>query len=587
MNGDTVSDDTVHSDANGDADNGSLQEAVSPDGEKLRGARSVGEVLARVELDLAYSSEKLLNLDVLLMHVDTRENEYETLTMENKEISDDSVEKGLEFDFLSGILDSEVRELEKFIASLQPEIADVRENIYSYEHSSEAFNEMERKLHDSEESLEQSLNQVVEIRMQCDKFQRTLLTISGQETWNHDAYADASENGQFFNNHTKIKMQTAEQQRHILKMLEKSLARELDLEKKLQDSRNSEEELKLKLKSAEQEIFCMNEAAEEVSLRLFESENATQVLTGISKELMGHLQIVQFNLNGSKQREVEMESKLHSLEEINFDSGLEKVKLLEKQLRDSDIQLQHAKASAEASQEQQSLLYSAIEDMENLINDLKSKVVMAESKAENSEAKYTYLTETNLELNEEIRVLRGRMETLQASLHEADEERTATAKEINKRAKVISEMVFQLAGERERLHKQMSLLTKENKILVAKFWKGNDGYNCDREIFHKVDLAAGIGVTESKEAETESSAASFQGNSSPVKDIIVEPIASSEDAAVGQSIASSEDSAVGESKTEAVNLVQAKQLDTKYFLIPIIALIVSAVGVYLFALERA
>lgn len=68
--------------------------------------------------------------------------------------------------------------------------------------------------------------------------------------------------------------------------------------------------------------------------------------------------------------------------------------------------------------------------------------------------------------------------------------------------------------------------------------------------------------------------------------MIVEPIASSEDAAVGESIASSEDAAVGESNTQAVKLVQAKQLDTKYFLMPIIALIVSAVGVYLFALER-
>ena len=47
-------------------------------------------------------------------------------------------------------------------------------------------------------------------------------------------------------------MQTAEQQRHKLRMLEKSFAREMDLEKKLTESRLNEEELKLRLLSSEQ-----------------------------------------------------------------------------------------------------------------------------------------------------------------------------------------------------------------------------------------------------------------------------------------------------------------------------------------------
>ncbi|KAF9600798.1 hypothetical protein IFM89_012537 [Coptis chinensis] len=86
-------------------------------------------------------------------------------------------------------------------------------------------------------------------------------------------------------------MQTTEQQKHILRMLEKSLARELDLEKKLSDSRNSEEESNLKLHSAEQEMFCMDEEVEDVLWRLFEAENAVEILMGISKEIIGHLQI--------------------------------------------------------------------------------------------------------------------------------------------------------------------------------------------------------------------------------------------------------------------------------------------------------
>ncbi|KAK0579447.1 hypothetical protein LWI29_033385 [Acer saccharum] len=47
-------------------------------------------------------------------------------------------------------------------------------------------------------------------------------------------------------------MQTAEQQTHMLRMLEKSFAREMDLEKKLTESRLIEEELKLRLLSSEQ-----------------------------------------------------------------------------------------------------------------------------------------------------------------------------------------------------------------------------------------------------------------------------------------------------------------------------------------------
>ncbi|KAF5194050.1 Wpp domain-interacting tail-anchored protein 1-like, partial [Thalictrum thalictroides] len=534
MDEDAVSDDkTDPSIHDVEEDNVSLQEADSSDGEILRELRGAGEVLTRVELDLAYSSEKLLNLDIFMMHVVDRENDYETSAMENEEISDDSVQKALEFNFLSGILDSEVRELEKLMASLQPEIVDVREKISSCGHFRETFNELERKLHDSEESLEQSQNQVAEIRMQCDKFQRTLLAICGQDNWNDSKDGDFSDNDHFSNRNAKIKMQTAEQQRHILRMLEKSLARELDLEKKLSDSRHGEEELNQKLHSAEQEMFCMDEAVEDVVWRLFKAENAAEVLMGISKEMMGRLQIVQFNLNSSILREGEIRSKLQDLmkptemngnglrmletgcetpddlvetkldatnlqedgkdthnssevitlrekvqslelqlkecesqlqstkdsvvenqkqqtvltsrlsemnniiedlnenmskaesraetaetkfsllaesnlvltEELSLikssDNGMEKVNSLEKQLRESDNQLQHAKASVEASQEQQNMLYSAIADMENLINDLKSKVLKAESRAEKSDTKCAILSETNLELNEE------------------------------------------------------------------------------------------------------------------------------------------------------------------------------------------
>uniref|UniRef100_A0A6N2MIQ1 NPH3 domain-containing protein n=1 Tax=Salix viminalis TaxID=40686 RepID=A0A6N2MIQ1_SALVM len=58
------------------------------------------------------------------------------------------------------------------------------------------------------------------------------------------------EDDQLSSMNSKIKLQTAEQQRHFLRMLEKSLAREMDLEKKLTESRQLEEELKDRMDQA-------------------------------------------------------------------------------------------------------------------------------------------------------------------------------------------------------------------------------------------------------------------------------------------------------------------------------------------------
>ncbi|KAF9623571.1 hypothetical protein IFM89_003361 [Coptis chinensis] len=88
----------------------------------------LNELLTHVELDVAYCSEKLLNFENLLLQVFSRENEYESLlATENNVILEESVDKGLEFDFLYGILDSELRELDNFMGSMQTEIADARQ----------------------------------------------------------------------------------------------------------------------------------------------------------------------------------------------------------------------------------------------------------------------------------------------------------------------------------------------------------------------------------------------------------------------------------------------------------------------------
>ncbi|XVE78610.1 hypothetical protein DITRI_Ditri13aG0160000 [Diplodiscus trichospermus] len=579
-----------------------LLDGISSCGEMNGELGRASEMLTRLELDLACSSEKLVNLSVLTMHVATRETDFESFMSEKDYMLVDSVEKALEFDLLSGILDSEVKELDNFMEYLETDIASSREAISSFKQLGETFFKMEEKLRDSEESLKQSRDQVSEIKMQSADFQRILSCLQGNNR-NDENAVNISEADQSSSINAKITMQTIEQQRHILRMLEKSLAREIDLEKKLAESRQIEEELKPRLHSLEQGMICMEEEATDVSKRLFEAENAAEVFMGMSKELLGQLQLVQFSLNGSINRETELRSKLedstekleakesalrklesgntrvsdfllaqadslkeklteaenkfiladseaftlrektdllekqlkqyeldllnakasaeesrgqhdtlcsqlHELEntiadlreklseavnraenaeskckllaeanmELNEELGLlkgqdtasKKVELLERQLKESEIRLLNAVASAEASQEKQNMLYSTIGDMENLIENLKLKVSKAENRADSAEDKCIMLSENNAELSEELSFLRGRLGCLEASLNQAEEMKMATARDIGIHTKLITNLLMQLSMERERLHQQISGLAVENKILVVK-----------------------------------------------------------------------------------------------------------------------
>ncbi|KAL5582048.1 hypothetical protein UlMin_014490 [Ulmus minor] len=623
-------------------------ERMSSNGEFIGESGNPVEILTQLELDLACASEKLVNLNVLMMNVATRESDVEAFASDKEHSSDDSLEKALEIDLLSGVLDSEARELDGFMAVLQSEVNSTRELLSSCTHMGENFREMEEMLRDSELSLKQSQDQVSEIRMQSVKFQRSFSCLEGENNRNYDKSVSFSEDDQFLNVNAKIKMQTAEQQRHILRMLEKSLAREIDFEKKLTELRQIEEELRQEKNALEQEVYCMEEETTDVWERWFEADNISAVLMGISKELLGRLQVLQLNLNSSVRRELMLRSKLEgsrkelsakedsldklesssaevndilvtqtnnlkanlreaedklilanseaftlrervdSLEkqlkesefqllntntsvdgspeqhtllfsqvsementitdlkekvsraesradnavakckllgetnmELNEELGLlkssagasDKVDALEKQLRESDIQLQHAIASAEASQEKQNLLYLTINDMENVIKDLKLKVSKAERRADSAEDKCIMLSELHAELNEEQSFLRRRLECLEASLHQADETKISTAKSIDIQTKVITNLVMQLAFERERLHKQISSLAIENKILVLKLQESNkhpsvvmkhDNKENAKEFKpSKHDLAAATCIVDNKEEVTE------------------------------------------------------------------------------------
>ncbi|CAL0314701.1 unnamed protein product [Lupinus luteus] len=487
--------------------------------------------IENVSIGVACFSEKVSNLSIFVMHLETLEGKLEDLVFDNDENDIDSVEKVLEFDLLCGVLESEIRELDLFLETLFAEIADC------------IWNE---KLHDNEECLKQCEEQFYEIKKQCCSYQRTLSSYKREENVNVEEGEIVIQDSQSLNVSTPIKMQTTEEQIDILRMLEKSLASEMDLEKNFNDSKQIEEKLKQMVFSLERELDVLEEETNDVWERWLEADNTSDILMGISKDLLGRLQISQFNLYGLSQRESELSAKLENvcslekqlkesecklldvtgsadeyqilynvkcseiralenlivelkenaskaesrantaeaesklLKETNTELNNEMILLkdgggtsdtvesLERQLKESDLKLQHSVASAEACQEKQSRLYSTIRDMEHVIKDLKSKVSKSESRADSAEEKLVILSEYNAEINEEVNLLRNRLECLEESLHQMEEAKVATAKDISKQTVVFKQLLTQLAVERERLYKQLSSLASENKILVVK-----------------------------------------------------------------------------------------------------------------------
>lgn len=547
-----------------------------------------GEILTRVELDLACFSEKLVNLNILVMHVAMRESDFEAFVSDNDHELGDSALKALEFDFLSGVLDSEVRELDSFMSTVQSEINNICEFVSSYKHSGHSFDGIDDKIHDSEESLKQSIDQVSEIKAQSAKFQRILSSCIAEQKEESEDGAHYGENSDFLELNEKVKLQTAEQQRHFLRMLEKSLARELDLEKKVCELKQMDEETKLELQSSKQEAVFMEEEALVIWQRAFEAENVSEVLMGSSKETLSLLHLVQSNLNDSIQREEKQRSELDDLKEISFKAEgraksaegefkllrennvklneelatlraksdeSEKVDLLERQLKEYETRLQLVLASADASEEKQRLLYDTINDMESIIGDLKSRVQRAEIRAEGVEDNCIKFSKTNSELNEEIIFLRMRLECLEGSLRKFEETKMATAKDIGIRTKVITDLVMQLALERERLHKQISSLTKENKLMSQQSVRHSSGDIGKDYLVSKNRYNNATYAEETKEG-SDLSTTSFKM----------------------EKINDNKFGGEGETKIEAVRNINARQINYRYFVMATLALAFSVLA---------
>lgn len=561
------------------------------------GVSDDGEVIVDFEMSVVYFSEKVSNLSIFMMNLETLEGELEGLVCDEENIDMDCVLKGFEFDLLCGVLGSEVRDLGLFLDTLHAEISGSRER--------------DSSLNNWEERLVESEEQFYEIKKQSFSFERTLSSYKKEENGNVEDDGNVQEDDQTSNVNNMMNMQTTEQHRNILRMLEKSLANEIDLEKNFNDSKKIEEKLNLRILSLEDELIQTEEEAIEVWERLFEVDNAREILKGISNEVLAKLKLSQFNLVGLRKSESELRDKLETSieqlksrdinlekiessaaeavnlgdkvcslekqlqetecqlvnvkvsadeyqqqynvvcsqvrdmdnlivelkenakhaenqanaaevqckkltetnEELNKeltllkDCGItsESVELLERQLKETDLQLQQAVASAGASEEKQKMLCYTIEDMEHVIKDLKSKVSKAESLADSAEDKCIILSESNADLNEEVSFLRSRLECLEGSLHKAEEANMTTAKDIGKQIKVFKSLVTQLALERERLIKKLSSLASENKILVVKLRQTYKGSSKE------------VGATFSSEHEGNKTSKNSSANDNEVK----------------------------------------------------------------------
>ncbi|KAK1440762.1 hypothetical protein QVD17_06593 [Tagetes erecta] len=433
------------------------------------------------------------------MVVETKESEFEAFVSDT---DPDFVIKAVEYDLLSGFLYSETTILEAYVSDLQMEKDKVREFLSSRKQLGEPITGMEEKLHDSERSLEQLMELVLELKARAVNFEKNLLRLSGDKDCTEVLISSDLENEEKMT----MNMKTVEQQRDVLRMLEKSLKKELDLEERVSELTQIEETLTTRIRVLEQELADVEEDAETTLEKFYETDNASELLMETCKELMSKIKMLQFNLKGSIQREaglkndllkleqrlaqekesskgiVEKENTIRELREqikeaekkvLDYEhkcqelkDACEKVVLLEKELGDTRVKLQNAEACCEASEEEKNMFLSTIKDMDNVINDMKKKVTQAEIQTDNVEDRCIFLSEANDDLKKELKFVKGKVKSLETSLHQMEEAKKASAKDINLCSEVITDLVMQMKLERERLQKQISSLKHENKILV-------------------------------------------------------------------------------------------------------------------------
>lgn len=202
-------------------------------------------------------------------------------------------------------------------------------------------------------------------------------------------------------------MQTVEQQRHILRMLEKSLARELDLERELSDARNNSG-VQIKLHLVEQE-----EQMQAIRVELVGAGDASDMKMGfLSRESFPKIRALGVNLDGSvlwenETRSAQKGSKLKSpgvfSEEAHAgaDSGSLMLKENAKS-KECGLHLQLAMVSMDEAEYQQDIRHLERAETVDLMGVLEEACYMDQTGAESEEAGCKLFPEANLGLGPRI-----------------------------------------------------------------------------------------------------------------------------------------------------------------------------------------
>lgn len=128
------------------------------------------EIITRVELELAFASEKLLNLEMLVMEIARKATDFEPPTLEDESVSSETAESAFELDILYGFLDAEVGELDDMISTLETDIQNVEHMVCQ----DESGGKIKARLDAAMVSLKQMKELVSDIRKESAKFEKAI-----------------------------------------------------------------------------------------------------------------------------------------------------------------------------------------------------------------------------------------------------------------------------------------------------------------------------------------------------------------------------------------------------------------------------
>lgn len=132
------------------------------------------ESLTLLDLDLAYFSEKMVNLDLYLTIASLGDIGHGELSMQNMNISEVEIEKALILDLSLGYLDSEISVLGSFLENLQAQISDAHQKICPFKQRKEIYSMLHGKLQASEDSWKHLQEQLSGLKRQLATSQKSL-----------------------------------------------------------------------------------------------------------------------------------------------------------------------------------------------------------------------------------------------------------------------------------------------------------------------------------------------------------------------------------------------------------------------------